>query len=220
DLERRVLAGAARVLAVTDKVASTIREKHGIAAEPNYPGMDRISDVPFGRRGRRLIAVSFWDWGRRPEDYLRLVESLDDYTLLMVGNWRVKGAKERFLEEVRKRGMDGRVLLMEGVPEGELGKLYDSSMFAVRFGYGEYGLATMTIEAIQHTLPLIINDELGTADLVRQCGAGLVTRGVDLERIKEFIRNVDEATYDALQNNIRRLQAKYTWESHVRKLVV
>ena len=49
-LERKVLANAEKVFAVTEKVARTVYEKHGISAEPNYPGMDKLSEAPYEKR--------------------------------------------------------------------------------------------------------------------------------------------------------------------------
>ena len=48
------------------------------------------------------------------------------------------------------------------------------------------GLATTVIEVMQHTLPVIINDELGTYDLIRESGGGLVVEGVDRKAIPSF----------------------------------
>jgi len=217
--ERGVVTGAEKVFAVTEKVAETLREKHGIAAEVNYPGMDRISSPPRSARQNYLIAVSFWDYGRRPEDYLRVIEAVGGYKLLIVGNWRVKGAEEAFSRKIKEMKLEERVDVMKGVPENRLSQLYDQSAFLLRFGYGEYGLATAVIEAIQHTLPVIINDELGTSDLIRESGGGLVVKGVDPKAISEFLERMDDGEYAKLQGGLGQLQKKYSWENHAKKLV-
>jgi len=74
---------------------------------------------------------------------------------------RGKENRAKFLRELRGSGVEDIVEMREGVPEGELSSLYDRSLFLVRFCYGEYGLATATVEGIQHTTLLVINDELG-----------------------------------------------------------
>ena len=219
DLERKVLANAKRVFAVTEKVAKTVYEKHGIEAVTNYPGMDKVSDRPFSEREDMLLSVSFWDLGRRPWDYLDVIEKVDGYKLILAGNWRVKTAKEKFLGMVKERKLEDRVELREGLSEGELSELYSRSRFFIRFGFGEFGLATSVVEAIQHTTPLIINDELGTADLVRGHGLGLVIRWPDVESIKEFMHRTTEREYAEIQARIREIQKLYSWESHSRKLV-
>jgi len=219
--ERRVLEGAARVLAVTEKVARSVEEKHGVRAEVNYPGMDPVGpDAPYSARRRVLLSVSFWDRGRRPEVYLDVARAMPEgYRLLMAGNWRIAGLKEEFLRRVRAEGLEDRVEVRDGIPEGELGSLYDSSLFLLRFGFGEYGLATSVIEAMQHALPVIINGELGTSRLIEECGCGLVTGGVDPGKVAEFLSRVDESEYSRMQRSIAGMRAKYTWRRHAEMLL-
>lgn len=218
-LERRVLIAANKVFAVTERVADTVYRKHGVSAQVNYPGMDKISEASYSKKENYLISVSFWDYGRRPWDYLELAKNVDGYKFLMVGNWRLKQAREKFVEKLKYERMEEKVMLKEGVSESELQTLYDKSKFAVRFGYGEYGPASITIEAIQHTLPLIVNDELGTAKLIKEYEAGLVINGTNYSGIKEFLNSMDQTKYEVLQNNIKRLQQKYSWLNHVKMLV-
>ena len=48
------------------------------------------------------------------------MKNIEDYKLLMVGNWRLRSAKENFLEKLKKEKMDNNVILKEGVSESEL----------------------------------------------------------------------------------------------------
>ena len=109
----------------------------------------------------------------------------------MVGNWRLRSAKENFLKKIKEKKMDDKVILKEGVSESELHSLYEKSKFAVRFGYGEYGPSMLTIEAIQYTLPLIINDELGTVKIIKENSAGVVVHEINYSEIKEFLNKID-----------------------------
>ncbi|AAL62797.1 glycosyltransferase (type 1) [Pyrobaculum aerophilum str. IM2] len=218
NIEKEILLNAKKVFAVTDKVAQTINEKHGIKAIPNYPGMDKISERHFSEKEDVLLAVSFWDLGRRPWDYLEVVKHLD-YKLILAGNWRVKKAKEKVVESIKLMGLKDKVSLVEGISENQLRELYNKAKFVIRFGYGEFGPAISVIEAIQHTTPVIINDELGTAELVKRYNLGLVVHGIDVRSIKEFINKIDEKTYSQLQDNIKKVQNIYTWLNHVTKLI-
>ncbi len=217
-LENTVLKNARKVFAVTEKVADTIYKKHAIKAITNYPGMDKISEVPFSKKENYVISVSFWDYGRRPLDYLNLAKYVD-YKILIAGNWRIKEAREKFIDKLKEEKLEEKVKLLENLPESELNNLYDKSKFLVRFGYGEYGPAMAVIESIQHTLPVIINDELGTSDLVNKYKLGLVTHGIDYLSIKDFIINMDQNNYQKIQENINKIQQEYKWENHVRKLL-
>ena len=64
------------------------------------------------------------------------------------------------------------------------------------------------IEAIQHTLPIIINDELGTAKMIKENGAGYVVHKINYSEIKEFLNKIDQNKYQDLQNNIKKAPAK------------
>jgi len=188
-------------------------------AEVNYPGMDKISEAPYSQKENLLISVSFWDFGRRPWDYVELMKNVEDYKLLMVGNWRLRSAKENFLEKLKEEKVKEKVILKEGVSESELYSLYEKSKFGIRFSYGEYGSSMLTIEAIQHTLPLIINDDLGTAKMIKENDAGYVVHEINYSEIKEFLNKIDQSKYQDLQNNIKKLQQKYSWLNHAKKLV-
>ncbi len=180
--------------------------------------MDKISERHFSEKEDVLLAVSFWDLGRRPWDYLEVVKHLD-YKLILAGNWRVKNAKEKVVESIKLMGLKDKVSLVEGISENQLRELYNKAKFVIRFGYGEFGPAISVIEAIQHTTPVIINDELGTAELVKRYNLGLVVHGIDVRSIKEFINKIDEKTYSQLQDNIKKVQNIYTWLNHVTKLI-
>jgi len=39
------------------------------------------------------------------------MKNVEDYKLLMVGNWRLRSAKENFLEKLKEEKMDDKVIL-------------------------------------------------------------------------------------------------------------
>jgi glycosyltransferase involved in cell wall biosynthesis len=218
-VEHVVLANARRVLAVTEKVAHTIYSKHGIRAVPDYIGMD-VSSIPsFEAKEANLIAVSMWDSGRKPEVYLSVIEAIPEYRLLFVGRWRNPSTRLDFLRRAQDMGVADRVVLMEGVTELELDDAYCRSKFYLRFGFDEFGSGS-TVEAIQHAIPLIVNRDLGTADLIQSYGAGLVMEEIDPLRIRDFVRRSDSIeAYGTIQGNVVRLASSHSWADHCRLLV-
>ena len=124
------------------------------------------------------------------------------------------------MDKIKDMGLQQRIALREGVSEGELLNLYQKSKFLLRFGFGEYGPAMAVIEAMQNTLPVIINDELGISDLIREYGAGAVLSGTGASEVKGAIRAFDNPkSYKKLQANIERLREIYSWKAHVVKLL-
>jgi glycosyltransferase involved in cell wall biosynthesis len=218
-VEYRVLANARRVFAVTEKVARTIRAKHRVPVVANYIGMDSHPGVPYDQRANRLLAVSMWDSGRRPEVYLSVLAHLPGYELLFVGRWRNAELRTRFLSSARRLGVEDRVHLLEGISEKDLDGAYNSSKFYLRFGWGEYGSGS-TAEAIQHSIPLIVNREIGTSEIIESSGAGLVLDQIDPTRIRSYVMDQDVPDrYAALQRNVAQLAADHSWDSHCRLLL-
>ena len=105
--------------------------------------------------------------------------------------------------------------------ESELLELYQICEFVIRFGFGEYGLGTATLEAIQNCDPLIINSDLGTAELVNKYSCGIVLNEIKAENIKRFIdENNNKNSYKTLQENIIKLSSDYSWRKHAEKLLI
>lgn len=218
--ERKILLNAHKIFAVTHKVAKSVKEKYGIDAEVNYPGMDEVGFTPYSNKENTLISVAFWDFGRKPEVYVDLMKRIEGYKLLLVGNWRIKSAKEFVIKKIIEKGLKDEVVLIEGIPEGELIRLYQKSKFVVRFGFDEYGPGMAVVEAMQNTVPVIANSELGGSEIIKEGNVGLVVNSIDVEKIMSFLRKVDnQQEYSKLQENIRRLRNKYSWENHARKLI-
>jgi hypothetical protein len=57
DVEKKVLENAEKVLAVTDKVAKTVEEKHGVRATVNFPGLDELSSTPLSQKENLLLKM-------------------------------------------------------------------------------------------------------------------------------------------------------------------
>ncbi|MHB8560217.1 MAG: glycosyltransferase family 4 protein [Thermoplasmataceae archaeon] len=218
--EHKILENATKVFSITDKVAKTVEEIQKVKAIANYPGMDINRITEFNKKEDALIAVSMWDYGRKPELYLNIIEKIPNFVLYFVGNFRIKELENHFKEEVKKRGLDERIIMKQGVTESELIELYQKSKFVTRFGFGEYGLGS-AMEAIQNCDPLIINSDLGTTDLVNKYSCGLVLDNVNVEEIKKFMdENNNENSYKALQVNIVKLSKDYTWRKHAERLLI
>ncbi len=218
--EYKVLKNAKAVFAVTEKVAKTVKDLYGISAVPNNPGMDIIRETKFEEKENSIIAVAMWDYGRKPEVYLDMIENVNDFTLYFAGNFRIKELEDEFVQEVKNRNLEGKVLLKKGLEESELVDLYQRSKFSVRFGFGEYGPGMSVIESIQNCVPVIINSDLGTSDLVQNFSAGLVMNNLDSNAISDFIsKNNSKATYDLLQSNVKRLSETFSWKKHSQNLI-
>lgn len=217
--EHRILENAVKVFTITEKVASTVEEIQNINAIPNYPGMDIQKITDFNEKENALIAVSMWDYGRKPESYLDIIENIPGFILYFVGNFRIKELENQFKNEIEKRKLEKKVIMRQGIKESELIELYQKSKFVIRFGFGEYGLGS-AMEAIQNCDPIIINSDLGTADLVNRYSCGIVLDNINSGSIQKFIdSNNNENSYRILQENIVKLSNDYSWRKHAKELI-
>ena len=219
--ERKVVRHAVRVFAITPKVSDSIKDKHGVNAAVNFQGFGYPDFVDYEQKKNLLISVTAWDSGRRPQIYLDIIKSLPDYKLLMVGNWRSAALREEFLATAKTMDVENRVEVISGVDELTLSNLYNMSKFSVRFGFGEYGSPSGLTEAMRHGLPVIVNEDLGLSDLIREAESGLVIDRISAKTIAEWIDSVDNRReYTHLQMNSILLAKKYTWETHARKFIL
>jgi glycosyltransferase involved in cell wall biosynthesis len=223
--EMKVLKNAIRVFAITEKVKKSAVETYGINPITNIPGIPNNVTNPFDRRKNVLLSVSMWDNGRHPHTYLKVAQEIQDFKLLIAGNWRDSELKSKMREEVRQMHLEDKVSFTDHLTEAQLSGLYRESKFLMRFGYGEYGLGTATLEAISFGLPLIVNSELGTAELIKEHKAGLVLdaetpQDVDMRKIVSFLENNNNIEcYSAMQKGCEEIVSKYTWEKHCRNLL-
>lgn len=219
--EHKVLENAVKVFSVTEKVAQTVEKIHNLKSVANYPGMDIQKITEFSRKENALISVSMWDYGRKPDLYLDIIEKIPDFILYFVGNFRIKEQENKFKDEIKKRKLEKRVIMKQGIKESEMIELYQKSKFVIRFGFGEYGPGMATIEAIQNCDPLIITLDLGTAELVNRYSCGIVLNSINANSIKMFIeKNNYENSYKILQDNIIKLSNNYSWKKHAERLLI
>lgn len=218
--ELKVLNNATKIFAVTDAVNRSVAKHVKIKVITNWPGMDVNSNVGFEFKKDIIIAAAFWDAGRRPNVYLDLLESLSNFTLYFIGNWHTPKLKEDFIQSIKQKNLSDRIVMKYGIDESELGRLYDESKFSIRFGFGEGGVGTSTIESIQHCVPVIVNRDLGISDLIAANNCGLVLSNIDRDAVRDFLsKNNNQVSYQELQNRIRDLASSHSWKEHARILV-
>lgn len=223
--EKKVLKNASKVFAVTEKVRNSAVENYGINPITNIPGIPDNGSNPFDKRKNIILSVSMWDTGRHPYIYLKIAQEIQGFKLIIAGNWRDPELKRKMGDEVKQMHLEDKVSFADHLTEEQLSDLYRESKFLARFGYGEYGLGTATLEAISFGLPLIVNSELGTAELIKEHKAGLVLdseapQDVDIRKIVSFLENNSNIEcYSAMQKGCEEIVSKYTWEKHCRNLL-
>jgi glycosyltransferase involved in cell wall biosynthesis len=206
-IEKSVLK-AAKVIITNSYWNKQVLEEHGYAAEVDYPGV-YVADKINRNRERIVLSVSTWDLARNPEIYGKMAKMING-KLIMAGSWTVP----EVMQEFRKKYGD-RVLVTGRISEKELKGLYSKASVFVRFGYGERGPGMGVLEAMAHGVPVVVNDALGSKELVMQGENGYVVR--DWQEAAEKINTI-------LNNPYRMSQAAWetakrlSWEAHCNRL--
>ena len=212
----RILKNATRVYSVTDKIAKDTIQRFDINVLPDPPGFDLLGEADPSHKLNRIVSVSMWDIGRNPFFFIQLEKYLDDYEILLLGNWRDNDYYESFIKSIPN---DSKIRIKTNVSEMEKNLLIRDSKFLVRFEDMEFGLATAVIESISCGTPVIINSSLGTADLIKQYNAGFVLNSPDPKAVADFVRKADGENYEQLLENLSELRRSWTWKDHVEKLL-
>ena len=94
----KVLKKACSVIASTDKIAETVRNKYHVDCTTNYQGFDKAIFKKYTERENILMAISMWDIGRRPTIYLDILEGIPAYNLCLPKYRRILSCLQTFLK--------------------------------------------------------------------------------------------------------------------------
>jgi len=218
--EHKVLTNAEKVFAVTDKVALTIREKHGVEAITNLPGttLDPLAgNIP---KENFLITISNWSTVKHPELYLEFVESVPSINLVMLGHWVSQKYRQDFLNEIMKRGLNDRLIVKGEVSETQKRETILRAKALIRFGVGEFGPGMAILEALECLTPVIVNNDLGMSGLIKQYKIGYIMEDNSYFNTKLFLERLDDPDFRyKISHNIRQFVLNNSWENHVKRLL-
>jgi glycosyltransferase involved in cell wall biosynthesis len=143
----------------------------------------------------RLVAAMSW------------AEGLD---LIIAGNDEEGYRKE--LERLAERGnVQNRIKYMDEVTAGERDCLMANAIALVLPSYSE-NFGNVVLEAMRVGCPVVVTKEVGTAELVRESGAGLVVSGDPGDIGREITRLAgDEVGRKRMGESGRRAAELYAW---------
>ena len=212
----KVLHQASKVYSITEKISDDTFARFGIRSIPDPPGFEELNDINIGNKVNRIVSVSMWDPGRNPFFFIELEKVLSNYEILLLGNWRNQEYYDFFTRSLPKKT---RIKTKTNISESEKRQFISESKFLVRFGKMEYGLATAVIESISYGTPVIINIDLGTADMIKKYNAGYVLDSADPNAVANIILGITDQKYEQLLENVSIMRKSWTWKDHVRKLL-
>ena len=212
----KVLRNASKIYSVTEKIARNTNERFDLKVVPNPPGFDHQNILSFEERENLIVSVSMWDEPRNPYFFIELEKYLPDYKIILLGNWRDENFFKKFESDLPP---ESNISTMRGISESQKVSIIQKSRYLVRFGEKEYGLATAVIESISCGTPVIINTELGTADMIEISRSGHVVKNPDAQQVAKLIKETKPEVYKNMIDNAKVLREELTWENHVRKII-
>lgn len=218
--ENEIFKNAVAVIGVTDKVAESVSKSYPVKCYPIFPGFSkRIEERPLNFR-QELVTISHWSSVKHPYLYIDLMKELSGWKLMMLGNWTSEIFREEFLKRCKKEFREERIFLRDHLTEEEKRRYLINSDAFVRFGRDEYGPGMGNVEALEHLTPVIVNDRVGIAPIIRRFELGYVVKDDDFTGIVEFLNNLKSEEFaDLLFKRINNFVLENGWEKHVRELL-
>ncbi len=205
----KVVLKNAKIIITNSYWNREVLKEYGFKSEVVYPGCypaKKISDV----RERMVLAVSTWDSGRKPEVYGELAKKINA-KFVMAGAW----AKYDTMVEFKRKY--GKYVEVTGkISEEKLIELYSKASVLVRFGFNERGPGLGVIEAMGYGVPVIVNEGLGSKEIVKQGENGFVVKDIDEAATK--INEIFDKRYQ-MSKNAWETAKLLSWHNHANKLL-
>ena len=206
-LEKEILSHSKLIL-TNSKWNAEILSSNGFRAEVVYPGCYPVEKINIDRE-KIVLAVSLWDEWRRPQIYGEIAKRIKG-KLIMAGSWARRDTMEAFMRQYKD------VIVTGPISEEELNKLYERAAVLIRFGFHERGPGMGVLEAMAHGVPVIVNDGLGSKELID--GNGFVVRDWEeaVDRINEILE--DERMRKDMSLRSWEIAKKLSWKNHAQRV--
>ncbi|BCU67939.1 glycosyl transferase [Sulfolobales archaeon HS-7] len=206
-MERKVLEKS-KVIITNSNWNKEILGSWGFRAEVVYPGCYPKEKINLDRE-KIALTVSVWDSGRRPEIYGEISRKIKG-KLVMAGYW----TRQDTLTEFTKKY--GGVTVTGPIPESELRELYDKAAVLIRFGFNEKGPGMGVLEAMGAGMPVVVNDGLGSKELIKDNGYVVRDWEEAVDRVNEILE--DENLRREMSKNSWEIAKSLHWSNHARRV--
>ena len=186
-----------------------------------YPGLVLHENVPnFGDREDMVISVTMWDRGRKPETLLEIAKQMKQGKLIIAGSWTDNNYFENFKNKIKNNNLESKVVLTGTIDEESLINLYKKAKISIRFGYDEKGPGMGNLESISYGLPIIIDENIGIKELIKNGYNGYIVEPENSINIVEKINLLfnDQNIWNKMSLNNLELAKGLSWENHNNKL--
>ncbi|WP_338598654.1 glycosyltransferase family 4 protein [Sulfolobus tengchongensis] len=206
-LEKRILKES-KVIVTNSYWNKKIMEENGFRSEVVYPGCYPKEKINL-ERDKIVLTVSLWDKGRKPEVYGEIAKKIKG-KMIMAGSW----VNKEDLEEFKRKYPE--VIVTGPISEEELQRMYDRASVFIRFGFHEKGPGLGVLEAMASGMPVIVNDQLGSRELIKDNGYVVNNWDESVDRINEILE--DEKVRIEFSKNSWEIAKSLHWKNHAEKI--
>ncbi len=186
-----------------------------------YPGLVLHDKVPgFDMREDIVLSVTMWDSGRRPETLLEIAKQMKNGKLIIAGSWTDNNYFKSFKNKLKNSNLENKVIVTGTIDENNLINIYKKAKISIRFGYDEKGPGMGSLESISYGLPLIIDENIGIREIIKDGCNGYIVDPGDSIGIAEKISLLfnDKNIWEKMSKNNLELAKSFSWENHNEKL--
>ena len=239
--ERKLWSTADRVLAVSQTVKSDLSKYYGIPPakitavyngvdmELFKPQSDPQSPPGLDLSDKRVVLYVGHFGPRKGIPFLiaamrKIAKEVHDSVLVCVGGtpaWLGRVDYRVYLREaIQKNDLDGRVFLLDKVPNGALPIYYSLASVAVLPSYYE-AFAKVVIEAMACERPVVVSKEGGPSEAVDDGETGFLVDYGSAEQIADAVVRIlrDQRLARRIGSNARRrVERDFTWAAVARRI--
>ena len=161
-----------------------------------------------------------WDSGRRPETVLEIAKQMKNGRLIIAGSWTDNNYFESFKNKLKNSNLENKVIVTGTIDENNLINIYKKAKISIRFGYDEKGPGMGSLESISYGLPLIIDENIGIREIIKDGCNGYIVEPEDSIGIAEKISLLfnDKNIWEKMSKNNLELAKSFSWGNHNEKL--
>ena len=152
------------------------------------------------------------NWKKNLDTLISAIEPLQDAELVIAGPAE-QDELHRLTHLVNDLGLSHRVRFYGPADSSQKAKLFSQAKALVLCSVNE-NFGNVVIEALAHGCPVVVNESVGAAVLVKKYDAGLVVDANNLELTAAIARiQSDESSWQRYQiNGLRLIQDKFLWK--------
>ncbi len=194
--------------------------KHTILARIGFPTPIPLTAIEnkFINKKKRIISISMWEKGRKPDFYADLAKALPNMDFILAGSWAIAEEESEFRA---KYSSLANLQITGKISEEQRSDLLRKSHFYIRLGYNERGPGMGGLEAMSYGVIPIANRQLGINEIIESSRTGFIIDEPFLNSAVSILNDLNSRDPDELKEiskNCLYICEKYSWKDNAEKI--